>query len=127
MKKKQSTKGSIAAAGQQGSRKRKTGNRIGNSQINSQSNRHSNRAGNVEAPGNILDQKAVRAKAVSKTSKKIMNVNLPEEISKLHKDLKAICIRIEKAEKEHQEIFYNILNEVLPQENRVIQRWVNLS
>ena len=47
--------------------------------------------------------------AKSKVPAKRHNQNLPAEISKIHNKLKAVCIRLYKAEKENQRLLCMIL------------------
>ena len=56
-----------------------------------------------------------------------MNENLIPEISKLYKDFRNICIRVEKAEDENQKLFNYILSEVSPKQNRFNNGWVKES
>ena len=50
--------------------------------------------------------------AKAKIPAKRQNQNLPAEISKIHNKLKAVCIRLYKAEKENQRLISMILRGV---------------
>ena len=115
MKKKQSTIGNVLTKGQHGYKKSNTGNRLKDC------------SGNRKVTDKSELKKSVRAKKYLEDVKKEMNENSPSEISKLYRDLKDICIRVEKAEEENQKLFNYILKEVSPKQNRFNNGWVKES
>lgn len=115
MKKKQSNIGNVLTIEQHSYKKSNTGNRLNDSR----------RDRKVTDKSEL--KKSVRAKKYLEDVKKEMNENSPSEISKLYKDLKNICIRVEKAEEENQRLFNYILKEVSPRQNRFNNGWVKES
>ena len=94
--KNQTTKERITSKGITGNKKRNTGNR----QVN--------RITLVKFKG----KKKVNVKAASRANKNEMMEFYPPETLKTCKDLKAICIKIHKLEKEKQKLIFIILKAV---------------
>lgn len=97
MKKNQSVKAKGTSAELSGNRKRNT--------CNSQDKRTGNRKTTVKSIG----KREVRNNSVSKVANKENKINIPKEITRIAKSLKAVCMRWEKADKENQRLLCMVL------------------
>jgi vacuolar-type H+-ATPase subunit H len=61
--------------------------------------------------------------AAPRNANKVMKEHIPPEISKLCKNLKAKCIKLEKAEKENQKLIRKILKDVRQKKKELFQFW----
>ena len=103
--KKQNTKGNVESKELSRNRKRR--------------NRTLNRSINRKRP----ERKQIMVSAAPRNANKVMKEHIPPEISKLCKNLKAKCIKLEKAEKENQKLICKILKDVRQKKKELFQFW----